>query len=291
MPGRGRRDIIGTAPARWPTMVTVTGVRVLVLGGTAEARALAADLHAEAEVHVVSSLAGRVSRPALPAGEVRIGGFGGANGLAGWIRQHAVDAVVDATHPFAQRISAAAVQACELTATPLLRLQRPGWASRPDAAGWHWVDDLLAAAAALPALGRRAFLTTGRQGLAAFYPLVPQMWLLARCVDPPQPPPPPGVQVVLDRGPYTEAGERALLERHSLDVLVTKDSGGSHTAAKLDAAAALDLPVIVVRRPPASPAATVGTASEAAGWVRRRQASAPARRPNTAPAVSPLPPG
>lgn len=242
-------------------------MRVLVLGGTSEARAVAAGLDGRPGIQVVSSLAGRVHRPALPAGEVRLGGFGGASGLASWIGEHQVDAVLDATHPFAARISSAAVEACAGTGTPLLRLQRPGWAERPDAGGWHWVDGAQGAAAALPDLGSRVFLTTGRQQLAAFYPLLPRLWFLARCVDEPRPAPPAGVEVLLARGPYTVEGESALVRRHRLDVLVTKDSGGGYTVAKLDAAAALGLPVVVIRRPPPPPAPTVTTVTQALAWL------------------------
>jgi precorrin-6A/cobalt-precorrin-6A reductase len=239
---------------------------ILLLGGTAEARALAAELQARG-VAVTSSLAGRVSRPRLPAGAVRVGGFGGPDALAAWLRERRVRAVVDATHPFAQRISASAAQACAQAGTPLLRLERPGWRER-SGDRWTWVDDLDAAAAAIPSLAaERVLLTTGRQGLAAFA-AVADAWFLARCVDPPQPPLPPRHALLLDRGPYTLAGERVLLDAHAIDLLVTKDSGGAHTAAKLDAARERGLPVVVVRRPP-RPAgvATVAEVEAALVWV------------------------
>jgi precorrin-6A/cobalt-precorrin-6A reductase len=239
--------------------------RVLVLGGTAEARELAAALHG-AGVAVVSSLAGRVANPRLPVGEVRIGGFGGPEALATWLREHAVRAVVDATHPFAERISASAASACARVAVPLLRLERPGWTER---AGdrWHWVDDLPAAARAVEELGERVLLTTGRQGLAAFAG-VAGAWFLIRCVDPPQRPLPPRHEVLLDRGPYTLAGEGALLDRHGIDLVVTKDSGGPHTEAKLDAARHRGLPVVVVRRPPRPDVPAVPTVAEALAWLQ-----------------------
>src|SRR4051794_15237995 len=182
---------------------------ILVLGGTAEARELAAALHAQ-RIAVTSSLAGRVANPRLPAGEVRIGGFGGPGALAGWLREHAVRAVVDATHPFAERISASAARACPQAGVPLLRLERPGWTPRPGD-DWHRVADLPAAAALAPRLGSRALLTTGRQGLAAFSG-VNDVWFLVRCVEPPGPPLPPRHELILDRGPYTLAGELALIE-------------------------------------------------------------------------------
>lgn len=241
--------------------------RVLVLGGTAEARALAALLDADG-IDVVSSLAGRVANPRLPAGAVRVGGFGGVDGLAGWLAEHAAAAVVDATHPFAERISANAARACPRAGVPLLRLERPGWAERPGDR-WHRVADLDAAAAAVPALGTRVLLTTGRQGLAAFA-AVADAWFLVRCVDPPAGPLPPRHEVLLDRGPYTREGEGTLLDAHAIDLVVTKDSGGPLTEAKLDAARDRGLPVLVVDRPPRPGVPTVATAEAAAAWVRRR---------------------
>ena len=237
---------------------------ILILGGTAEARELAGTLHA-AGIPVTSSLAGRVSRPRLPAGEVRVGGFGGPQAMAQWLRAHRVGAVVDATHPFAERISASAQRACAEAGVPLLRLERPGWRERPGDR-WHWAEDLNGAAALLGALGERIFLTTGRQGLAAFA-ACPQ-WFLIRCVEAPDPPLPGRREVILDRGPYTLSGELALLERHAIDVLVTKDSGGPLTEAKLDAARERGLPVVVVRRPPRTATATVADVARATAWAR-----------------------
>jgi precorrin-6A/cobalt-precorrin-6A reductase len=216
---------------------------VLILGGTAEARALAKAL-VDAGVRVVSSLAGRVRDPALPVGEVRIGGFGGAAGLAAWVRDHHVTAVVDATHPFASTMTAHAVDACSDVGVALVVLRRPGWPPEP---GWVWAGSVPAAAALLPSLGKRAFLTTGRTGLAAFADL--DLEFLVRCVDPPTGPMPRRVQVLLDRGPFTVDGERALMREHGIDVLVTKDSGGPLTSAKLAAARAEGVQVLVVRRP------------------------------------------
>jgi precorrin-6A/cobalt-precorrin-6A reductase len=237
---------------------------ILVLGGTAEARELAGSLDA-AGVHVTSSLAGRVSRPRLPAGTVRIGGFGGPDGLARWLAERGVAGVVDATHPFAERISASAAAACPRAGVPLLRLQRPGWDAGPDD-DWHWVDDLDEAAAAIPRLGERVLLTTGRQGLPAFAG-VRDAWFLVRCVEPPDPPLPPRHELLLDRGPYTVDGELALVDRHRVELLVTKDSGGQHTEAKLEAARLRRLPVIVVRRPPRPDVATVATVEDALAWA------------------------
>ncbi|MFE4331072.1 cobalt-precorrin-6A reductase [Streptomyces sp. NPDC056831] len=227
---------------------------ILILGGTTEARQLAAELTGpggDATVRITTSLAGRVARPRMPAGDVRIGGFGGPLGLADWLRAHSVDTVVDATHPFADNISANVAAAAHATGTALFALRRPGWTAGPGDR-WHPADDLAHAAAQLPALGRRIFLTTGRLGLAAFAtaPGADTLHFLVRSVEPPEPPLPRDTDVLLDRGPYTVEGETVLLRDRALDVLVTKDSGGPATAAKLTAARNLGLPVVVVRRPP-----------------------------------------
>ncbi|MFE7414011.1 cobalt-precorrin-6A reductase, partial [Streptomyces laurentii] len=237
-------------------------MHILLLGGTTEARVLAGLLHEAGGTHgidgtgetgairVTSSLAGRVAAPRLPAGEVRIGGFGGPAGLAAWIREHAVDAVIDATHPFAERISFNAAEAAATAHVPLLALRRPGWVPG-DGDDWHEVDSLAGAARALDGLGDRVFLTTGRMGLAAFADC-PQ-WFLVRSVDAPEAPMPARTEVLLDRGPFTLDGERALLARHRIDVLVTKDSGAAATAPKLTAAREAGIPVVLVRRPPVPP--------------------------------------
>jgi precorrin-6A/cobalt-precorrin-6A reductase len=176
---------------------------------------------------------------------VRIGGFGGAAGLAAWVREHDVSAVVDATHPFASTMTAHAVEACDAACVPLVVLRRPGWPPEP---GWVWADSVPDAAAKLPSLGKRVFLTTGRTSLAAFADL--DLEFLVRCVDAPTGPMPRHIEVLLSRGPFTVDGERALLREHAIDVLVTKDSGGSLTSAKLAAARAEGVQVLVVRRPP-----------------------------------------
>jgi precorrin-6A/cobalt-precorrin-6A reductase len=247
---------------------------VLVLGGTSEARALAAALERDPAVDVTSSLAGRVARPALPEGRTRVGGFGGAPGLARWLVQEGVSLLVDATHPFAARISDSAATASRSTGVPLLVLRRPEWS--PGAGDrWHHVDSLAAAAQALPSLGSRVFLTTGRQGLDAFAGLH-DLWFLVRTIDPPAPPLPPAMQLLLDRGPYAEESERTLMRRHRVDVLVTKNSGGSATAPKLDAARSLRLPVVMVRRPPTPEGAPVLDSVEAVlDRVTRRTGAQP----------------
>ena len=242
----------------------MTPARVLILGGTGEARELAEVLDA-AGVAVVSSLAGRVARPRLPPGEVRSGGFGGADGLASFLAERAVGAVVDATHPFAARISANAVAAAEQAGVPLLRLERPGWAEHPRARAWTWVPDADAARAAAAAY-EHPFLTTGRQSLASFLPWADRA-VLARVVDPPELALPQRWTLITARGPYARADEQRLMTGAHTDVLLTKDSGGTLTAAKLDAAGDLGIPVVVIARPP-RPAGvpTVSSVAEAAAW-------------------------
>lgn len=245
----------------------MAGRPVLILGGTGEARALA-ELLVEAGVPVVSSLAGRVSAPRLPVGEVRIGGFGGIDGLAGYLRESGVRAVVDATHPFARVISGNAASACGAAGVPLLRLERPGWSQAPGAEHWHWVDGHDAAAEATARLGRRPLLTVGRQSLDRFTGPLANVPAVVRVVDPPEHPLPELWQVLRARGPYTDAGERELMESHGIDVLVTKDSGGALTWPKMAVATAAGIPVVVVRRPGPPPGVTVvATAAGAAEWA------------------------
>ncbi|GAA4147652.1 cobalt-precorrin-6A reductase [Phytohabitans flavus] len=236
---------------------------LLILGGTGEARALAA--HA-AGWHVVTSLAGRVRDPRLPEGEVRVGGFGGPEGLAAWLVRERVRAVVDATHPFASRISASAVAAARATGVPLLALHRPGWTEEPGD-DWRRVPSVEAAAEVLTTLGGRVMLTTGRQSLAAFAGL--DLFFLVRTVDPPSSPLPASHHLILDRGPYTVDGELALMREHAIDTLVTKDSGGTMTAAKLVAARQRGIPVVMVDRPPMPEGVrAASTVDEAVGWLR-----------------------
>ncbi|MEV6474483.1 cobalt-precorrin-6A reductase [Streptomyces sp. NPDC051657] len=255
----------------------VLPVHVLVLGGTTEARRLAENLAAPApgvpvRFQVTTSLAGRVASPRLPPGDVRVGGFGGPEGLAAWVREHGVDVLVDATHPFAATMSRNAAEAAAQAHVPLLALRRPGWVAQ-DGDRWHAAGSLADAAGLLPALGERVFLTTGRMGLAAFAGL-DASWFLVRSVDAPEPPCPARMEVLLGRGPFDLRGERELIRRHRIDVLVTKDSGGDATAPKLTAAREAGIPVVVVRRPPVPEGVPVArTPDEAVRWVRKLYAS------------------
>lgn len=239
---------------------------VLILGGTAESRELAEALVGRGR-SVVSSLAGRVSHPARPAGRLRVGGFGGVTGLAAYLTEQRVAAVVDATHPFATSISVHAAQATAQVGCPLLRLERPGWSSHPCAGSWRWVPDLAAARSVADPLTRRPLLTTGRQSLAIFLPWADRE-VLARVVDPPGFALPERWRLITSRGPYGYPEERQLMQDFGADLLLTKDSGGDHTAAKLDAAADLGVPIVVVARPVAVPGVrTVSTVAEAVSWV------------------------
>lgn len=241
-------------------------MRLLLLGGTAEARALAAALHDDVPgVQVVSSLAGRVPDPALPVGAVRIGGFGGVDGLAAWLTDEGVDAVVDATHPFAARITAHAAIASARLGIPSIVLARPAW---PHGRAMVVGSDIGAAEVVAQQGFARVFLTTGRSGTAAF--AGSNAWFLIRAVTPPDGDLLPARhQLVLSRGPYRYDDELRLMREHDVDALVTKNSGGDMTRAKLDAASALGVPVVMVDRPALPDGVeTVATVDGAVNWVR-----------------------
>lgn len=221
---------------------------VLLLGGTSGASQLAQALH-RAGIAAVFSYAGATASPVAQPVPTRVGGFGGAQGLAQFLRGQAISHVVDATHPFAAQMSRNACEACAATGTPLLALERAPWLPRP---GDRWVDvpDMQAAAAALPQAPARVFLAVGRKQLAAFADQ-PQHHYLLRLVDAPAPGslPLPHTSVVLGRGPFSAAGDEALLRSHAIAWLVAKNAGGEATRGKLDAARALGLPVVMVQRP------------------------------------------
>lgn len=253
-------------------------MNILILGGTAEARALALELDGRGHLFE-SSLAGRVARPRLPVGPVRIGGFGGVEGLNDYIAARQVHAIVDATHPFALTMSRHAVQAAQQSGIDLLRLERPGWSGRPGADGWWWVDNHGQAATVTAAASNRPFLTVGRQALDQFTGPLATAAALVRVVDEPEIDLPSNWTVLTSRGPYSYASERALILNHGADAIVTKDSGGDFTWSKIAIADELGIPVVMVRRAPYPAAATtVNSVSDAIDWVEARSVrSTPAR--------------
>jgi precorrin-6A/cobalt-precorrin-6A reductase len=246
----------------------VTGARLLILGGTAEAAVLARAASAQFgdRLAVTTSLAGRTERPGPLPGQVRIGGFGGPAGLAAYLEEQQIDRVIDATHPFAARISAAARQACAAAGVPRLMLLRPPWRRQP-LDHWIEVNDMAAAAGIVGRLGRRAWLTIGAGEVGCFSG-VTGVRFLVRLVDPPRRPLPLRFcEVVVGRGPFALAEERHLIARHAIDVLVCKASGGAATEPKLAAARELSLPVVMVRRPPTEPGDAVETVAAALDWL------------------------
>jgi precorrin-6A/cobalt-precorrin-6A reductase len=242
-------------------------VRILILGGTGEARELAAALVTDG-IDVISSLAGRVRQPKLPDGPVRTGGFGGADGMAAFLRAEGITQVIDATHPFAASITMNAARAAGQADVPLLVLRRPAWETDPS---WVAAADIGAAAATVRDWpGEDVFLTTGRRDLDAFASDESHRFLV-RVVEPPDGPVPPRMTLILDRGPYMVEGETALIRKHRIGLLVTKNSGGPMTAAKLQAARDLGVQVVMVQRPPLPPGLTVvATVPEAVRLVSQR---------------------
>ncbi|MGC8475206.1 MAG: cobalt-precorrin-6A reductase [Acetobacteraceae bacterium] len=240
-------------------------MRVLLLGGTSEASALARAL-AEAGVDAVFSYAGRTGAPVAQPLPQRIGSFGGVAGLVNWLTAERITHMIDATHPFAAQMSAHAVAAAAETGVALLAFERPPWRAGAEDR-WTHVPDTAAAIAALPWAPMRIFLAIGRQGLSAFA-AAPQHHYLLRLVDPPEVPLPlPDAEAVVARGPFSAAGDLALLESHRIELILAKNAGGSGARAKLDAARALGLPVILIDRPEVPDRPVAPSIAEVMAWL------------------------
>ncbi|MFT4078208.1 cobalt-precorrin-6A reductase [Rhodomicrobium sp.] len=241
-------------------------MRLLILGGTADASALAKLLAGDLRFEPTLSLAGRTVSPVTPPIPFRIGGFGGAEGLATYLRDERVDAMIDATHPFAARISANAVKAAQAARVPLASLLRPAWA-RQEGDRWISVPSPEAAAAALGDAPRTVFLTVGRLELPAFA-AAPQHRYVARVIDRPEGVPlPPDLAFIEARGPYDTEAELRLMRQGGFDVIVSKNSGGAATCGKIEAARALGLPVVMIERPDKPAGHVLGSATEAVAWL------------------------
>ena len=241
-------------------------MNILILGGTTEARVLAGRLNEGGDVAVTLSLAGRTARPRRQGVPTRIGGFGGADGLARYLREKNIGVLIDATHPFADRISANAARAAEQAGVPLLALRRVPWTK---VSGDRWIDveSVAHAVAALGAAPRRAFIALGRNEIVPFS-AAPQHTYLVRSVDPIDPPlAVPHAVYVTARGPFSEAEDRTLLEQHRIDIVVAKNSGGDASYGKIAAACALRIPVVMLRRPVLPDVESVGTIEDALSWL------------------------
>jgi precorrin-6A/cobalt-precorrin-6A reductase len=242
--------------------------RLLIVGGTGDAVRLAERAIDLPGLKVISTLAGRTREPKAIAGTVRIGGFGGEAGLVEYLQTEKIDLIVDATHPFAAQISWHVAGAATQVGIPRLMLVRPAWArSRED--NWIEVESVEAAVTAIPASVERIFLTIGRQQLAPFAVLA-DCWCLMRSIDPPAPSIllPPG-RLLLDRGPFDLAGERELLKQYEIDAIVSKNSGGDATYAKIIAAQELGLPVVMVQRPSVPQGEKVADVARAIEWLHQ----------------------
>lgn len=238
---------------------------LLVLGGTTEATALCRAM-SEAGIQGTISLAGRVARPVRQPLPQRIGGFGGASGLAGYLRTNAITHVVDATHPFAAQMSRNAIAACTETQVPLVTLTRAPWTTTPGDR-WTCVPDIAGAVNALDRATMRVMLAIGRMNLPAFAPH-PQHFYLLRLVDAPDIPPPfPRHHTIVDRGPFTSESDLALMKHHQIELIVSKNSGGTGAYAKIIAARQLDIPVIMIDRPHLPPRRECHDVASVLDWI------------------------
>jgi precorrin-6A/cobalt-precorrin-6A reductase len=241
--------------------------RALILGGTADASLLAAEI-ARAGLDAVYSYGGRTRAPADQPLPTRIGGFGGVSGLADYIRREDITHVIDATHPFAAEMSRNAVEACVETGTPLIALERAPW-NRAPGDNWIEIPDVNAAVAALPAAPAKVFLAIGRQHIAPFA-AKPQHTYTLRFVDPPEAPLPFTADVIVSRGPFTLDGELEMIRTRGIAWIVARNSGGDGARAKIDAARMLGLPVIMISRPQLPERLRVESVSAIMQWLGHR---------------------
>ncbi|MGB3419686.1 MAG: cobalt-precorrin-6A reductase [Dolichospermum sp.] len=241
-------------------------LRVLILGGIGDATELAAKVSNISCIEAIASLAGSTRKPVIPLGNVRIGGFGGASGLASYLREMHIDILIDATHPFADQISQNAAAAAQEVGIPRLMVIRPPW-EKLEGDNWLEVENNLDAAAALSNQAKRVFLTIGRQEIATFSNLR-EIWFLMRMIDPPNPDVivPPGL-IIRDRGPFNLEKEQEILLKYNIDCIVSKNSGGSATYPKIIAARKLGIKVLMVNRPPVPPGEQVPDVESAVQWL------------------------
>ncbi len=258
--------------------------RVLILGGTGEAAVLATKIEQIPGVEAIASFAGRTQPPVFPNPRVstRIGGFGGVNGLVNYLRQKRIDILIDVTHPFAAQISFNAAQAADECGIPRLMLVRPAWEKQPED-NWISVANNQAAAEVLPGLAKRVFLTIGRQELSTYAHLsaphlsahlsahLKDIWFLMRMIEPPAADVPvPTGKLLLEKGPFSLTHERALLQAYQIGALVSKNSGGDATYAKIIAARELKIPVVMVQRPPLPEGEKVANVESVLEWLKKR---------------------
>jgi precorrin-6A/cobalt-precorrin-6A reductase len=240
--------------------------KLLILGGTGDALHLAERVQQIPGLAMISSLAGRTRQPVLPTGQIRTGGFGGEQGLVDYLRSNQIDFLIDATHPFARQISENASGAALTYGLPFLVLDRSAWSATADD---HWLEvaDHQAAADLLPQLGQRIFLTIGRQELG-FYAHLQDLWFLMRSIDPPDLPLIPPGELLLAKGPFDLAAERELLLKYQIQAIVSKNSGGEATYAKILAARELGLPVVMIQRPTIPTGERADTVDQAIKWLQ-----------------------
>jgi precorrin-6A/cobalt-precorrin-6A reductase len=249
-------------------MKIIRSKKLLILGGTGDAQQLAAATQQISGLTVISSLAGRTQQPILPIGQVRTGGFGGEQGLIDYLRNHEIALVIDATHPFARQISGNAAAAARVCGLPFLIFERSAWQSIPTD---HWIEvaDHAAAADLLPKLAQRVFLTIGRQEIGLYAHLT-DLWFLMRSIDPPDRTVMPPGEILLAKGPFDIAAERELLLKYDIQAIVSKNSGGTATYAKIVAARELGLPVVMIQRPPAPNGDRAATLEQAIKWIQQQ---------------------